>query len=76
METSYSLQDLERRIYKSVLKHTTLHQSWEQKQFEFRETCFAIKEIISYKLYRHDSTNLEQYFLKKFNVSRAQVRID
>jgi hypothetical protein len=74
MDTSYaSLQELERRIYKNVLKHTVINQTWEQKQLEFSETCFAIKEIISLKLYRHYSTNLEQYFLKKFNVSRAQV---
>jgi hypothetical protein len=68
-----SLQQLEQRIHKSVLKHTNHPISYSQKQFEFKETCYAIKEIIHSKLYRFTHPNLEQYFLKTFGTSRAQV---
>jgi predicted protein tyrosine phosphatase len=77
METpeTKALRAQEMLIHTHVLKHT--HYSdipFEQKQQQFKETCYAIKTIIKQKLYRKFSSNLEQYFLKKFNVSRAQVR--
>ncbi|KAI8894027.1 hypothetical protein BC833DRAFT_252280 [Globomyces pollinis-pini] len=69
-----SLKTQEALISPTVLKHSQLDNTpFHDKQKAFYNTCFAIRKIIKEKLYRVQSTNLEQYFLKKFNVSRAQV---
>ncbi|KAJ3253978.1 hypothetical protein HK103_007582 [Boothiomyces macroporosus] len=68
------LKEQEELIHTSVLKHSNYDcSSFSEKQLAFAKTCSAIREIIKNKLYRLQSTNLEQYFLKRFNVSRAQV---
>jgi hypothetical protein len=68
------LQEQELKIHLHVLKHVSQADvPFHQKQRDFSETCFAIRAIIKRKLYRAYSPNLEQYFLKKFKVSRAQV---
>ncbi|KAJ3271631.1 hypothetical protein HDV01_006501 [Terramyces sp. JEL0728] len=68
------LLEQEKLISPSVLKHSNYDcSSFGEKQIAFAKTCCAIRTIIKHKLYRVQSTNLEQYFLKRFNVSRAQV---
>jgi hypothetical protein len=47
--------------------------SYQGKQKEFRDTCFAIHEIVVHKLYRGSFNSLENYFKKRWSVSRAQV---
>ncbi len=68
------LREQETLIYPQVLKYSASDsQDFRTRQAQFKETCFAIEVIIKQKLYKLTAQNLEQYFLKAFNVSRAQV---
>ncbi|KAJ3301210.1 hypothetical protein HDV03_001196 [Kappamyces sp. JEL0829] len=68
------LQEQECLIHPQVLKYSSSDSlDFKTKQQQFKETCFAIEIIIKQKLYKLTAQNLEQYFLKEFNVSRAQV---
>ncbi|KAJ3323695.1 hypothetical protein HDV06_001425 [Boothiomyces sp. JEL0866] len=67
----------ESRIARNVLKicNTKLYNElpFETKQQEFKDTCYAIKQIVVQKLYRCMSSSLEGYFKKRWNVSRAST---
>ena len=76
-DKNLNLASQESLISKNVLKVVDVkvwsELSFESKQLEFKETCFAILNIVNNKLYRCISTSLEQYFKKRWSVSRAQV---
>ena len=77
VDENLTLNSQEFCISKNVLKVVDVkvwsELSFESKQLEFRETCFAILSIVNNKLYRSISPSLEQYFKKRWSVSRAQV---
>lgn len=67
----------EKKIYKNVLKTTDSVRysltTYEQKQAEFKSTCEAIHTIIDRKLFRIHYVSVENYFRKRWEVSRAQA---
>lgn len=54
----------------SVIREEYLYQ---KKQERFKKTAFGVQTIVSRKLYRAANLTVEEYFRKKWNISRAQV---
>jgi len=54
----------------SIIREEYLYQ---KKQERFKKTAFGVQTIVSRKLYRAANLTVEEYFRKKWNISRAQV---
>lgn len=66
---STSLMDIESRIDSKIM-----HLSDDpDRSSRFKETVLAVYDIIDQKLYRDKQQNIESYFKKYWNISRAQA---
>jgi len=45
---------------------------YQKKQERFKKTAFGVQTIVSRKLYRAANLTVEEYFRKKWNISRAR----
>jgi len=46
---------------------------YQKKQERFKKTAFGVQTIVSRKLYRAANLTVEEYFRKKWNISRARM---
>ncbi|ORX52515.1 hypothetical protein BCR36DRAFT_30547 [Piromyces finnis] len=75
---NYSIQALELKAAEESidLKSDTIIREeylYQKKQERFKKTAFGVQTIVSRKLYRAANLTVEEYFRKKWNISRAQV---
>ena len=56
-------------LYYNINREEYLYQ---KKQERFKKTAFGVQTIVSRKLYRAANLTVEEYFRKKWNISRAR----
>ncbi|KAI8897300.1 hypothetical protein BC833DRAFT_594300 [Globomyces pollinis-pini] len=67
------LLEEEKNIFHHVLRPENVRLTFEERQVHFVRTCAAIKNIIQLKLFRSKYISVENYFRKRWEVSRAQA---